>query len=84
MTYVGAFRMKNGYLNFICHLTGIFIMCMFLTGKMAFDGHDTRQILALLPLLLLFFIIFEAVDRCSADVFGVLQIETKPSPVLYA
>ena len=39
--------MKNGYLNFTCHLTGIFIMCMFFTNKMAFDGHDTRQIPAL-------------------------------------
>ena len=39
--------MKNGYFNFVCHLTGIFIMHVFLTGKMAFDGHDTRQIPAL-------------------------------------
>ena len=38
---------ENGNLNFICHLTDIFIMCLFFTGKMAFHGHETRQILAL-------------------------------------
>mgnify|MGYP006889218365 CR=1 FL=1 len=40
--------MKRKNVYFICHLTGIFIRCMFLTGKMAFDGHDTRQIPALI------------------------------------
>ena len=34
---------ENGNLNFICHLTGISIMCMFLTSKMAFEGHDTHH-----------------------------------------
>ena len=38
---------ENRNLNFICHLADIFIGCMFLTGKMAFDGHDTHQIFAL-------------------------------------
>ena len=42
--FIGAFRMRKGYLNFICHLTGIFIRHMFLIGKMAFDGRDTRHI----------------------------------------
>ena len=45
--------MKNGYFDFICHLTGIFIMRMFLTDKMAFDGHDTRQIPALSAIIYL-------------------------------
>ena len=39
--------MKRKNVYFICHLTDIFIRCMFFTGKMAFDGHDTRQIFAL-------------------------------------
>ena len=44
--------MKRKNVYFICHLTGIFIRCMFLTGKMAFDGHDTRQIPALIAIRL--------------------------------
>ena len=38
---------ENGNLNFVCHLTKIFIKCMFSTGKMAFDEHDTRQMFAM-------------------------------------
>ena len=34
---------ENGNLNFICHLIDIFIRCMFFTGKMAFDEHDSHQ-----------------------------------------
>ena len=45
-----SFDMYN--LNFIGHLTDIFIKCMFLTGKMAFDRHDTRQIFALVIVML--------------------------------
>ena len=38
---------ENRNLNFICHLMNIFIRCIFLLGKIAFDGHDTRRIFAL-------------------------------------
>ena len=36
---------KKGNLNFVCHLPNIFIRC-----KIAFDKHDTPQIIAMIPL----------------------------------
>ena len=41
----------------------ILIGCVFFTGKMAFDGHDTRQIPALGSIMLFYgFKLFTSID----------------------
>ena len=59
---------ENENLNFICHLMDIFIMSMFFTGKMAFDGHDTRQISTLIQSI--YFLILLTFDFLMYHLFS--------------